>query len=66
MSEPKVVNKSPQIGVRFPPEQMDRIRDFADEHYSGNVSVLVKVAVNRFIDAARPSTESAEKAEAAV
>lgn len=43
-------NASPQIGVRFKPDEMQRLKDRAESDYAGNVSTLVKVAVKRFLD----------------
>jgi predicted DNA-binding ribbon-helix-helix protein len=65
MAESKIVNKSPQIGVRFPPEQMERLREHAERHYAGNVSTLVKVAVMRFIDQSRDASEQSKETVAA-
>ena len=49
-------NKSPQIGVRFPKSEMERLRRHAETNYAGSVSTMVKVAVKRLIDAEQGST----------
>ena len=50
----RTVNKSPQIGVRFPPGDLERIKALADRKYRGNVSMLVKVAVSAFVEREAP------------
>ena len=42
--------KSPQVGVRFPPDEMERLREHAKRRYANNVSTMVKVAVQRLIE----------------
>jgi hypothetical protein len=59
MAETKPVNKSPQIGVRFPPAEMERLREHAERNYAGNLSTLVKVAVRRLIESANDPEKKA-------
>lgn len=54
MPDPR--SKSPQIGVRFPKPDMERLRKHAEVNYAGNMSVMVQVAVKRLIDAEQSST----------
>lgn len=53
-------NASPQIGVRFKPADMQRLKDRAEADFAGNVSTLVKVAVKRLLDGETPSESTAE------
>lgn len=63
MTDIKPVNKRPQIGVRFPPSEMERIKERAESDYAGNVSTLVKVAVKRLMESAeRDQAEQTEQA----
>lgn len=62
MAEPKPVNKSPQIGVRFPDEEMQRLRDHAKRNYAGSISTMVKVAVRRLIECETQNGEAKEQA----
>ena len=64
MNEVKPNNKNPQIGVRFEPAEMERVRDHADRNYAGVVSTMVKVAVRRLMEAEQ-AREQAETMEAA-
>lgn len=53
---------SPQVGVRFPPAEMERLRNRADRDFAGNVSTLVKVAVKRLMEATEQEKTEVEAA----
>jgi hypothetical protein len=55
------INASPQIGVRFPQDEMDRLRERAKRDFAGNISTLVKVAVRRLLGDGQGESEQSEK-----
>jgi len=59
------IKGSPQIGVRFKEDEMNRLRERAERDFAGNVSTLVKVAVRRLLGEAPTEAEPSKKVEAA-
>jgi hypothetical protein len=59
-------NRSPRIWARVPPDEHQRVEDAAKKHYDGNLSMLVRIAVQKWIiqlDSVR--AEDAPKEQAA-
>lgn len=42
-------NRQPKIWARVPEEEREKAQAAADQHYDGNLSMLVRLAVRRFI-----------------
>jgi hypothetical protein len=59
-------NNRPMLFARLDPKDFDEARRIADEEYDGNLSLLVRIAVKRFIDALRGPKVDRDEPEAKV
>jgi hypothetical protein len=45
-----MANRRPQLFSRVEPDLLDRVQAWADELYEGNQSLLVRKAIERYLD----------------
>ena len=54
--------RRPLLFSRVDPQDMERIREVADRLYDGNLSLLVRIAVKRFLEQESEKAQEAQEA----
>lgn len=57
--------RNPQIGVRFEPDEYERVLAFVGRHFAGDKSTAIRVAIKRLMERPEYQSEQGEQEAAA-